>query len=163
MPHPILHLHSMPSSVLSMPPAILIKKRQNVKQVSHKARSVAQDSFETNECRRKEGRRESLLRCSWWSKGLGVGGPSLSRGILSTGRPRTTTHWQKRWLAYDSDPAAPPLTEGWMREEEQRRWNPWWHPSIVDGFGNPFHRSCYVWLRLRGLESHKGLLARCGQ
>lgn len=30
------------------------------------ARSVAQDSFETNECRRKEGRRESLLRCSWW-------------------------------------------------------------------------------------------------
>lgn len=35
------------------------------------ARSVAQDSFETNECR--EGRRESLLRCSWWSKGLGVG------------------------------------------------------------------------------------------
>lgn len=37
------------------------------------ARSVTQDSFETNECRRKEGRRESLLRCSWWSKGLGVG------------------------------------------------------------------------------------------
>jgi len=94
--------------------------------------------------------------------GVGVGGPSLSRGILSTGRLRTTTHWQKRWLAYDSDPAAPPLKGEWEKKSKGGE-TPGDIPQLWMDLGIPFTGLAMYGFDVRGLESHKGLRERCGQ